>query len=98
LEDRVNGTWPDGLIDELAAQLAAHPRLKELVRARVEEALAGHFQPGRVWLTLSEAAERLGCTPDAVRMRINRGRLEHRRHGRRLYVSADSVDRLGRAA
>jgi hypothetical protein len=31
-------------------------------------------------------------------MRINRGRLDHRRHGRRLYVSAESVDRLGRAA
>jgi hypothetical protein len=31
-------------------------------------------------------------------MRINRGRLEHRRHGRRLYVSAASVDQLGQAA
>jgi excisionase family DNA binding protein len=98
METGVNGSWPDELVDDLAAQLAAHPRLKELVSAHVEEALAGHFQPGRVWLTLAEAAERLGCTPDAVRMRINRGRLDHRRHGRRLYVSADSVDRLGRAA
>jgi excisionase family DNA binding protein len=72
--------------------------LEELVRSRVEQALAEQVQPGRVWLTLSEAAGRLGCSPDAVRMRIHRGRLEHRRHGRRLYVSAASVDRLGRAA
>jgi excisionase family DNA binding protein len=90
--------WPDGLLDELADQLAAHPRVEELVKARVEQALAELAQPRRVWLTLAEAAERLGCSPDAVRMRINRGRLEHRRHGRRLYVSAASIDRLGHAA
>jgi excisionase family DNA binding protein len=46
------------------------------------------------WLTLAEAAERLGCSPDAVRMRARRGRLEHRYQGRRMYVSADAVDRL----
>jgi excisionase family DNA binding protein len=43
---------------------------------------------------LEEAAERLGCTPDAVRMRVKRGRLDHRRQGRRVYVSAMSVDGL----
>jgi excisionase family DNA binding protein len=46
------------------------------------------------WLTLDQAAARLGCSPDAVRMRVKRGRLEHRYQGRRLYVSADAVDRL----
>jgi excisionase family DNA binding protein len=90
--------WTDGLLDELAEQLATHPRLQALVQARVEQSLAEHELHQRAWLTLTEAAERLGCTPDAVRMRINRGRLEYRRHGRRLYVSATSVDRLGRAA
>jgi excisionase family DNA binding protein len=94
----MSGGWADGLLDELAAQLATHPRLEAFVRWRVEQALAEREQEGRSWLTLSEAAQRLGCTPDAVRMRIKRGRLEHRRHGRRLYVSAASVDRLGRAA
>lgn len=49
----------------------------------------------RPWLTVQEAAERLGCSPDAIRMRCSRGRLEHRRQGRRLYVSAASVDQLG---
>jgi excisionase family DNA binding protein len=52
-------------------------------------------QKGVRWLTLAQAAERLGCSPDAVRMRVRRGRLEHRRQGRRLYVSAASVDELG---
>ena len=90
--------WTDGLLDELAAQLATHPLLETLIQARVEQTIAERDQHTRPWLTLTEAAERLGCTPDAVRMRIYRGRLEHRRHGRRLYVRAASVDRLGRAA
>jgi excisionase family DNA binding protein len=94
----MNAAWTDGLLDELAEQLATHPRLEALVQARVEQSLAEREPQRRMWLTLAEAAERLGCTPDAVRMRINRGRLDHRRHGRRLYVSAASVDRLGRAA
>lgn len=94
----MNVGWSHGLLDELAAELVAHPRLQALVEARVEQALAERQQRDRCWLTLKEAAERLGCTPDAVRMRVNRGRLEHRRNGRRLYVSAASVEQLGRAA
>ncbi len=46
------------------------------------------------WLTLEQAAARLGCSPDAVRMRVRRGRLESKRQGRRLYVSAEAVDAL----
>jgi DNA-directed RNA polymerase specialized sigma24 family protein len=49
----------------------------------------------RKWLTLAEAGERLGCSATAVRMRVKRGRLKGRHQGRRLYVSAESVDRLG---
>src|SRR6266511_2193403 len=90
--------WTDGLLAQLAEQLAIHPRLQALVEARVDQSLADRQRNGRAWLTLNEAAEQLGCTPDAIRMRIKRGRLEHRRHGRRLYVSAASVERLGRAA
>jgi excisionase family DNA binding protein len=93
---RVPLTWTEGLLDELAMELAVHPRFEALVQERVEQTLMarGNVQERR-WLTLREAAERLGCTPDAVRMRISRGRLDHRRQGRRLYVSAASVDRLG---
>ena len=94
----MSAAWTDGLLDELAEQLAMHPRLEALVQARIEQSLAEREQHGRAWLTLREAAQQLGCTPDAVRMRINRGRLEYRRHGRRLYVSAAGIERLGRAA
>jgi hypothetical protein len=44
------------------------------------------------WLSLQQAADRLDCSPDAVRMRARRGRLEARHQGRRLYVSRRSVD------
>jgi excisionase family DNA binding protein len=69
------------LVDEVAV-------LREQVDGLLDE------RHGKRWLTLAEAAERLGCSPDAVRMRARRGRLEHRYQGRRLYVSADAVDRL----
>ena len=94
----VAARWSEDLLDELAMELATHPRFEALIQERVEQALMGRPRPQeRRWLTLGEAAERLGCTTDAVRMRIHRGRLDHRRHGRRLYVSAASVDRLGPA-
>ena len=92
--DALSLRWSEGLLDELASKLATHPRFEALVQARVEETLTERRQHDRKWLTLSEAAQRLGCTPDAVRMRIRRGRLDHRRQGRRLYVSASSVERL----
>ena len=70
--------------------------LEALVDERVTAALAElqAHDDGARWLTLEQAAELLGSTPDAVRMRCKRGRLEHRRQGRRVYVSRESVDRL----
>jgi excisionase family DNA binding protein len=46
------------------------------------------------WLTLEQAGNRLGCSVDAVRMRVKRGRLVARHQGRRVYVSRQSVDGL----
>jgi excisionase family DNA binding protein len=63
----------------------------EPLEHRVAELERGN---GPHWLTLDQAAARLGCSRDAVRMRVKRGRLEGRRQGRRLYVSAASVERL----
>jgi excisionase family DNA binding protein len=64
------------------------------------ERLDAEFEERRLsvekpWLTFREAGERLGCSPDAVRMRVRRGRLHAEHQGRRVYVSAESVDRLG---
>jgi excisionase family DNA binding protein len=70
------------------------PLVVEVVRGELNELAAERLRERKPWLTLAEAAERLGCSPDAVRMRARRGRLEHRYQGRRLYVSADAVDRL----
>lgn len=65
-------------------------------RVRDELAAVQVSDPGPTWLTLAQAAERLGCSADAVRMRVRRGRLDARHQGRRLYVSAASVHSLTR--
>jgi hypothetical protein len=89
--------------DRLAAVLA--PDLLDALDALVSERVASELarrdatrDNGPQWLTLEQAAAHLGCTPAAVRMRANRGRLQSRRHGRRVYVSADSVASLGDVA
>ena len=64
----------------------------EMVRAELDA--RAQVLNGRKWLTVAEAGERLGCSADAVRMRVARGHLEHRRQGRRLYVAAASIDDL----
>jgi excisionase family DNA binding protein len=71
--------------------------IDELVTERVREELETRTSVPTLkkWLTLREAAELLGCSTDAVRMRARRGRLEHRRHGRSLYISAASIETLG---
>lgn len=71
--------------------------VEQLVTERVQAELDARdaARPnGRAWLTLEEAGEKLGCSADAVRMRVRRGRLDSRRQGRRLYVSAASLERL----
>lgn len=70
--------------------------IEQLVDERVATALASMptATNGALWLTLEQAAERLGCSTDAVRMRAKRGRLNSRRQGRRVYVSRESVDGL----
>lgn len=74
--------------------------IEQLVEQRVREELASRDTQAaqRTWLTLEEAGAQLGCSPDAVRKRVSRGRLEARRQGRRVYVSAASVERLSCAA
>jgi hypothetical protein len=86
--------------DRLGVVLA--PGLVELIEAvvdeRVEACLADFAATSDApkWLTLEQAGVRLGCSPDAVRMRAKRGRLTTRHVGRRVYVSRASVDGLDR--
>lgn len=81
---------------ELLAALEAY--IDERIREGIAAALAHVESSAPRWLTLEQAGELLGCSPDAVRMRVKRGRLESRRQGARLYVSRQSLDQLGRAA
>jgi hypothetical protein len=71
------------------------PIVIELVDERIEELREGRSE--KQWLTLTEAAQQLGCTADAVRMRARRGRINRRYQGRRLYVSGEDVRELRRA-
>jgi excisionase family DNA binding protein len=67
--------------------------LDEYVRDLVDERLADQTvaSMGRDWYTLEEAARLLGCSYGAARMRARRGRLEVRRQGRTVLVSARSL-------
>jgi excisionase family DNA binding protein len=65
--------------------------VQETVRAELARAPVG---AERKWLTVQQAAELLSCSPDAIRMRAKRGRLEHRHQGRSLYIAAAAVDNL----
>ena len=87
-------TARERLLGSLAPELVA--ALEQLVDERVAATLAAAAttDDGARWLTLEQAAGRLGCSTDAVRMRAKRGRLDSRRHGRRLYVSRESLDAL----
>ena len=84
--------------DRLAVALAPEllRALEELVdeRVRAELDARGNRTNGPRWMTVEQAADRLSCSPDAIRMRVKRGRLEHRRQGLRVYISAESVDRI----
>jgi excisionase family DNA binding protein len=75
------------LSPELLAALDAY--IAELVDERLADQPA---RDDREWFTLEEAADLLGCTYDAARKRARRGRLETRRHGRTILVSARSLE------
>jgi excisionase family DNA binding protein len=81
---------PPGAADAVE-QLVAE-EVGEQVPAAVREAVAAEH--ARELLTLDEAAVLLGCSRDAVRMRARRGRLDTRRHGRRVYVTRESLRKL----
>jgi Helix-turn-helix domain len=71
--------------------------IERLIAERVHERLAAagaerDGDPGLV--SLAEAARLLDCSPDAVRKRARRGRLDVRYHGRRVYVTRASLRRL----
>jgi hypothetical protein len=92
---------PRATLERLLAPelLAALDEYVQLVAEDVVErnrVAADGLAAGKPWLTAAEAGELLSCTAKAIRARCKRGRLEHRYMGRRLYVSARSIQALGR--
>ena len=80
---------------ELALSPALLEALDEHIRDVVDEAIREERarQPRRDWLTLEQGAIEYGCSVDALRMRVKRGTVESRRHGRALYVRAHDASR-----
>jgi DNA-directed RNA polymerase specialized sigma24 family protein len=64
--------------------------VREVAAAAAREELERQVQPRR-WLPLAEAAREFGCSPDALRMRAKRGRVQTRRQGRSVYVRVDGL-------
>jgi excisionase family DNA binding protein len=70
------------------------PAIAEAVLEALREELADapHSDPPSRWLTVEQTADYLGTTPKAIRGRIDRGRLEAVRDGRRVYVDRQALD------
>jgi len=75
-----------------------HPDLLDRLDAYIDERVTSAVNAvqttngaGR-WVTLEDGAELAGCSPDAMRMRVTRGRYRSRRDGARLYVLRADVD------
>lgn len=78
--------------------------LRELIREVVREELADQAEAAvraeimrlekpRRWLTVAQAAERLGLSQGGVRQRIKRGQLDSRMLDGRRYVDMEALQR-----
>ncbi len=86
---------PASIIGATLSALEAHVR--DLARQVVRAELARHT-PQWEWLTVDAAAELLGCTPKAIRGKLERGMLEAHRFDGRVYVSRRELDEAIRRA
>jgi excisionase family DNA binding protein len=79
----------DALGRVVAAATSEDPRhLRAALAALVA---AGIGTPARPWVDVPEAARTLGVSERTVRRQVARGRLDHRREGRRLLIAATSL-------
>ena len=68
--------------------------LDEYVADRVRDELAAQAAAvrGRRWVSVAEAADLEGCSVEAMRMRLARGRYAMKHVGRSVLVSVASLD------
>lgn len=71
--------------------------VQELARQVVRDELARH-SPAWEWLSVTDAASLLGCSPKAVHSKLDRGVLTKHRFDGRIYVSRSELDALIREA
>lgn len=76
---------------------ALETHVRDLARQVVRDELARH-SPEWEWLTVDQAAKLLGCTPKAIRGKLERGVLEAHRFDGRVYVSRRELDEAIRKA
>lgn len=87
----------------VAYDLTASGRRRGLVYARARKAGEPEFSKRRLrmdpaqWLTLDQAADRLGVSTEWLRSEyLNTGLLARHKYARRVVVRTEDVDRLGR--
>lgn len=68
---------------------ALRPSLRELVREEIRAAVEERYPP---WLTVAQAAERIGIGRSAVRERIRQGVIPGHKWEGRWYVRAVDID------
>ena len=79
----------DSLSDEAREEFFA------LVRAEVETALASVRSDGEPpWLSVAEAAERLGVSEGSIRKAVERGKVPSHHFERRILLRSEDVDAL----
>jgi excisionase family DNA binding protein len=81
----------DALTELCAAAAQPHPDPSRLRVALAALAAAESVTPSRPWCSVDEAARTLGVSERTIRRQVARGRLEHRREGRRLLIAATSL-------
>jgi excisionase family DNA binding protein len=78
----------DDALEQLADALASDERFAELLAQRLDR----HTVNNDGWLNVEQAAEYRGCPRSRIYELAERGLLEHRKDGRRLYTKREWLD------
>jgi excisionase family DNA binding protein len=78
----------DEALEQVATVLASDARFAEMLARRLDR----HPVNNDGWLNVEQAAEYRGCPRSRIYELAERGLLEHRKDGRRLYTKRDWLD------
>ncbi len=77
-------------LDAALAEVVREAQAPLIAEIRELRALVEELRPAQ-WLSVDEAAKRLGCSTQTVTAMCARGELTHRRAGRRLLIDGNSL-------